>query len=384
MILSNAVKESRYERVRSLLKERRIDLLISGMTDANVRYFTGPYYRSVMPDVAYVLFPKEGEPSLLIDSMPRTYLLDILDRIGEYMWIKDRKMFTPASIISDINGFGSAKGRIAVAGLNSLPLGIYQLFQKALPGAEIVDGAEIMVEARKLVTDEDIKVIEKTAEIADACYEEAKKAVKVGVYNYEVIGAWEYRAKMYNYEIALVSMIGVHPADPISGLFYPVVPRRIKGGDLVIFDISPIYYGYIIQLARQVSVGPPKKEIVDLYEVTKAAQKAGVEALRPGNKMLEVNRAMEKVVEDAGYLPASVTKTAPNGHAMGFNLDAGVITNDNETEIYSGHAFVLHPSACVKDWKPGKSSVFGPGDCYLVTDRDTRRLNRASQELEVL
>ncbi len=382
-ILSNEVRNARYERVRSLMKGRGVDLLIAGMRDDNVRFFTGPYYRTLMSD--YIFFPKEGDPSLLMGALGRTYLLFVYDRIEEYMWIKDRKLFTPENVASDINKFEASKGTIAIADLSLLPQGVYQLLRKSFPDAELIDGADIMVEARKLVTDEDIKILEKTADIADACYEEVKRITKPGVYDYEVIAAWEYLAKSkFNYEGALVNIMGVHPFDPINGTFHPTVPHFIHFGDQVIFEITPVYYGYTIQLARQVAIGENKKEISELYEVTKAAHRAGVEMLRPGVKMSEVNKAMEKVIIDAGYLPTSVTKSGPNGHAMGFSIDAGTFANDNDIVIYPGHVFVIHPSAYAKNWVPGKPSVFGPGDTYLVTESGARRLTHSSQEQVVL
>ncbi len=378
-ILSDEVKKARYEKVRTLMKEKGVDLLISGVRDDNIRFFTGPYYRSLMSD--YVFFPKDGEPSILMGALGRTYLLFVYDRIDEYIWVKERKLLTPESCVNEVNKFGASKGMIAVADLSLLPMSIYQLLKKSFPNAEIVDGADIMVEARKLVTDEDIKAIEKTADIADACYEVVKKVARPGVYDYEVIAAWEYEAKSrFNYEGALVNIMGVHPYDPMNGTFHPTVPRMIHYGDQVIFEITPTYYGYTVQLARQLAVGQDKKEIAELYEATTAAHKAAVEMLKPGVKMSDVNKVMEKVIVDAGFLPTSVTKSGPNGHAMGFSIDAGTFTNDNDLVIYEGHVFVIHPSAYAKNWEPGKPSVFGPGDTYLVTKSGARKLTHSAQE----
>ncbi len=385
MILSLEVKRQRYERVRSLLAEREVDVLISCGND-NVRFLAGPYWRPVGPEM--VLFPREGEPSVL--AVPPTRPVSffyLMERIDQYLWIKNRKRITAETLLTGSGLSGANKGRIAVADLGFLPVDMHRLLLKTFPEADVFDGAEIMAEAKKLVTDEDIKVVQKAAEIADACYEEAIRATKVGVYNYEIIAAMEHTAKMFNYEGAPMSLnlVAVHPADPFNSLWHPVVPKKVDQGDSVIFEITPTYYGYTAQLTRQFSVGTPNAEIPDLCRICLKAQEAGVAALKTGAKASDVNRAMEDLIISAGYLPASATKTAPNGHPMGmFFWNPRTIANDIDDVLIAGQAFVLHPIAFVPGWKLGMPSFFGPGDTFVVTESGGKRLSGVSQEFRIL
>ncbi len=84
-------------------------------------------------------------------------------------------------------------------------------------------------------------------------------------------------------------------------------------GDIISIDCGAIVEGYHGDAAYTTGVGEVSPEARRLMEVTEASLWAGIEQLRPGNRLHEVGRAVQAVAEAAGF---SVVREYV-GHAIG-------------------------------------------------------------------
>jgi methionyl aminopeptidase len=84
-------------------------------------------------------------------------------------------------------------------------------------------------------------------------------------------------------------------------------------GDIISIDCGAIVEGYHGDAAYTTGVGEVSPEARRLMEVTEASLWAGIEQLRPGNRLHEVGRAVQQVAEAAGF---SVVREYV-GHAIG-------------------------------------------------------------------
>lgn len=92
--------------------------------------------------------------------------------------------------------------------------------------------------------------------------------------------------------------------------------RKLKEGDIVGLDFGVVYRGFYGDAARTVAVGQVPEGTRRLMRVTREALYAGIEAARSGNRVLDISRAVQQVVEKAGY--SVVTEFA--GHGIGRRL----------------------------------------------------------------
>jgi len=88
---------------------------------------------------------------------------------------------------------------------------------------------------------------------------------------------------------------------------------ELQDGDILSLDCGAIIEGYHGDAARTVPVGEVSAEARRLLEVTNRSLWAGIEQLRPGQRLHEVGRAVQQVAEEAGY---SVVREYV-GHAIG-------------------------------------------------------------------
>lgn len=78
-------------------------------------------------------------------------------------------------------------------------------------------------------------------------------------------------------------------------------PRRLEFGDIVSLDIGVTYHGYIGDTAKTVAVGGCDVKAQRLMDVTEQALYEGIAQARPGNRVVDISRAVQKYVESNGF-----------------------------------------------------------------------------------
>jgi methionyl aminopeptidase len=92
--------------------------------------------------------------------------------------------------------------------------------------------------------------------------------------------------------------------------------RRVDFGDIISLDVGVIYNGFIGDTARTVAVGGCSVEAQRLMDVTEQALYEGIAMAVPGNRVVDVSRAIQKYVEGHGY---SVVREFV-GHGVGRSM----------------------------------------------------------------
>ena len=90
----------------------------------------------------------------------------------------------------------------------------------------------------------------------------------------------------------------------------------LNEGDILSMDFGAILNGYYGDSARTVAVGKVSREAEGLMKATKDSLYAGIEKMRPGNRLGDISSAVQRTVEEAGY---SVVRQFV-GHGIGRNL----------------------------------------------------------------
>lgn len=94
----------------------------------------------------------------------------------------------------------------------------------------------------------------------------------------------------------------------------PATPNRtLKEGDIIGLDIGVRYKGYCTDMAVTVGVGKVSREAKKLLSVTRDALLRGVAAVKPGNFVSDIGKAVQAYVEKNGY---SVVRDLV-GHGVG-------------------------------------------------------------------
>ena len=92
--------------------------------------------------------------------------------------------------------------------------------------------------------------------------------------------------------------------------------RRLNFGDIVSLDVGVVYNGFIGDTARTVAVGGCSVEAQRLMDVTEQALYLGIARALPGNRVVDISRAIQRCVEGNGY---SVVREFV-GHGVGRSM----------------------------------------------------------------
>jgi Xaa-Pro aminopeptidase len=151
-------------------------------------------------------------------------------------------------------------------------------------------------------------------------------------------------------------------------------PRRIGRGEAVVCDFGGTLDGYCSDITRTVFTGAPRQEFVDVYDVVRDAQEAGVVSARPGQPCEVVDAAARGRIADAGYGEYFIHRT---GHGIGMEEhEDPYMVAGNPTPLVRGHAFSVEPGV----YLPGRFGV-RIEDIVVVGDRGPERLNSADRSL---
>jgi Xaa-Pro aminopeptidase len=140
-------------------------------------------------------------------------------------------------------------------------------------------------------------------------------------------------------EVAFVIVgSGPHGADP----HHEYSDREIRVGDIVVVDIGGSYEpGYNSDSTRTYSIGEPNPEVAQQYSVLQRAQRAAVDAVRPGVTAEQVDAAARGVLADAGLAEYFVHRT---GHGIGLSVhEEPYIVAGNHLPLQAGMAFSVEP-----------------------------------------
>ncbi len=81
----------------------------------------------------------------------------------------------------------------------------------------------------------------------------------------------------------------------------PSSRKVLREGDIVGLDFGVVVDGFYGDAAITVPVGKISDETQRLLDVTEQALRAGIEAMRPGNRISDVSRNVQQKVESEGY-----------------------------------------------------------------------------------
>jgi Xaa-Pro aminopeptidase len=149
--------------------------------------------------------------------------------------------------------------------------------------------------------------------------------------------------------------------------------RQLARGDLVVVDFGALVDGYHSDMTRTFAVGGP--EALDdtqarMLAVVRAAQAAGVAAVRAGASTRSVDETCREVISEAGWADAFVHGT---GHGVGLDIhEEPRVSWSGDATLAPGHVVTVEPGV----YLPGHGGV-RIEDTVVVTESGCRPLTRA-------
>jgi Xaa-Pro aminopeptidase len=231
----------------------------------------------------------------------------------------------------------------------------------------------VIQEMRYIKSEEEMNLVERSAQLADKAFAEIIKVLKPGMTQFEVAALLEKPMREEGGE-DFFDLIFSGPFGPGIGMdcFVPT-DRRIQVGDSILMEITPRYEGYWAQLVRIVSIGRENKDLANYHRVARDAISAAIRYFKPGVKLGDAVHEAKRTVESAGF-----ELRPPMGHLCGLDLIEARVKLESEEILQPGVVIIFHPPIY-----SGTTSIFW-GETYLITAEGYRRVHQATDELIVV
>ncbi len=196
----------------------------------------------------------------------------------------------------------------------STPLYFLEHLANALPGFEIKAARRIMTELRMQKSKAEVRAIRRAAKLACNAMERALELVEPGRREAELAAEVECYLRRQGAEYARVGVCsGERSASPERS----ATDKKIARNEAVAISISTSCDGYFAELARVAVLGSAGEELHELHSAFLEMQDKALEILKPGVKVMEVEKEVTLLAYERGY-----GEHYPGGFLHGVGLGA--------------------------------------------------------------
>jgi Xaa-Pro aminopeptidase len=345
------LRVERLQRAKDLLAKSEMGALLCFDMN-NVRYLTSTHIGTWAQDKAnrFVLLPQNDEPILWdFGSAARHHQIHC-------PWLGERSR--PG--ISMLRGTMSPEhGRaedvakkirieLEMRGLQKEPVGIDivelpVLFALQREGITIIDGQQLMSEARVIKTKDEIALLNTSASMVDAAYHELYMAMKPGMRENEAVGL--VSKVLYDLGSEYVEAVNAISGERCNPHPHVFSDRIMRPGDPVYYDILHSYMGYRTCYYRTFSIGYSSHAMVDAYKRCRDYLDAAIDLIRPGRSTGDVASVWPKA-QDFGFPNEEAAFALQYGHGIGLAIwekpvISRLVSLDHPQEIKPGMVFAL-------------------------------------------
>src|SRR6476659_1221392 len=176
-------------------------------------------------------------------------------------------------------------------GLHKEPLGVDiieppVLFALQREGITVVDGQQVLSDARVIKTQDEISLLNTSAMMVDAAYHELYMAMKPGMRENEAVGL--VNKVLYDAGSEYVEGVNAISGERCSPHPHVFSDRVMRPGDPAYYDILHSYMGYRTCYYRTFSINFASPALVDAYKRCRDYLDAAIELIRPGRSTAEV------------------------------------------------------------------------------------------------
>ena len=291
----------RRDRLRQRLATAGLDALL--VTDlVNVRYLSG----FTGSNAALLIRADEETPVLATDGRYRTQAAE---------QAPDAEVCIERACAPHLAGRAAADG-VRRLGFESHVVTVegYDLLDKAAGDVELVRAPRTVEALREVKDAGEVALLRLACEAADAALAElvAHGGLRPGRTEREV--GRELESLMLDHGADGVSFETIVATGANSAIpHHRPTDAVLTAGDFVKIDFGALVCGYHSDMTRTFVLAPAAQWQLDIYELVATAQRAGREALAPGESLRDVDAASRQVIADAGY--------AENfGHGLGHGV----------------------------------------------------------------
>jgi len=265
-----------------------------------------------------------------------------------------RGAFSPDAEIAD-GVARKIKRELEKFGVADQPLGVDVielpvLFALQKLGIQVVDGQQLFMEARRIKTYDEIRLLTQAASMVDAAYEELYRFLRPGVRENEAVGV--VAKTLYDLGSEYVEGVNAISGERCSPHPHVFSDRLIRPGDPAFFDILHSFNGYRTCYYRTFAVGSASSAQRDAYTRAREYMDRAIALVKPGATTADIVKVWP-TAQEFGFADEEAAFALQYGHGVGLSIwekpiFSRLVSLDHPEELKEGMVFALEtywPSA---------------------------------------
>jgi Xaa-Pro aminopeptidase len=217
------------------------------------------------------------------------------------------------------------------------------MFALQAEGIQIVDGQQLMQEARMIKTRDEITLLNTACMMVDAAYDQLYTAMRPGMRENECVGL--VNKVLYDMGSEFVEGVNAISGERCSPHPHVYTDRALRPGDPAYFDILHSFNGYRTCYYRTFAIGSASRALVDAYKRCRYYLDAAIAAIKPGVTTADVVALWPKA-EEFGFPNEEAAFALQFGHGVGLAIwekpiFSRLVSLDHPEEIKEGMVFAL-------------------------------------------
>ncbi len=258
-----------------------------------------------------------------------------------------RGAFTPDAGIADELA-RKIKRELEKFGVADQPLGVDVielpvLFALQQQGIEVVDGQQVFMEARRIKTSDEIRLLTQACSMVDAAYEDLYRFLRPGVRENEAVGL--VAKTLYDLGSEYVEGVNAISGERCSPHPHVFSDRLIRPGDPAFFDILHSYNGYRTCYYRTFAVGSASSAQRDAYTRAREYMDRAIALVRPGATTADIVEVWPEA-QEFGFADEEAAFALQYGHGVGLSIwekpiFSRLVSLDHPEVLEEGMVFAL-------------------------------------------
>ncbi|MEL7236865.1 MAG: M24 family metallopeptidase, partial [Chloroflexota bacterium] len=210
-------------------------------------------------------------------------------------------------------------------------------------GVEIIDGQQLMQNARVIKTVDEISLLTHAASMVDSAYESLYRAMRPGVRENDLVAL--VSKELYEMGSEYVEGVNAISGERCSPHPHVFSDRMLRPGDPAYFDILQSYMGYRTCYYRTFVVGSASQAQIDAYKRCRDYLDHAISLIKPGITTAEVCDVWPKA-EEFGFPNEEAAFALQYGHGIGLAIwekpvISRMVSYDAPEVIQEGMVFAL-------------------------------------------
>lgn len=234
-----------------------------------------------------------------------------------------------------------------------------------------------LVEQLRIFKDrEELQVMQRAAELADATFSHILDIVEVGKTEREI--DLQMEMFMRSHGATSSSFDTIVASGERSALPHGVASERvIQGNEFITFDFGALLDGYCSDLTRTIAVGNPDSKLKEIYDIVLEAQLHALDHIKPGMTGREADALTRDIITKYGYGEYFGHST---GHGLGMEVhESPRLSKASDDILEPGMVVTVEPGI----YLPGLGGVRIEDD-IVITETGIQILTSSSKKYTVI